>query len=243
MVLKSVYLDYSSREFYVSEEGYEAICELIKQHQLCGKCRQPIDEGDHLLVGKNLGLSCLLRKQPELTFIGLVATDTDGDITYAFTDADHVVYTIQANHGDEAKKDIYSSVQRAGFPIPDTYIPFKGDKDKPVQLNRHDWSVYGKLAQSVIVLDYHEYYGDRIRATFLSYKEGEVVELNKRNSTHKQLFERARLVVESTKKGNYYNLNGYEFSTITDATIYPIIAQMESAVYDVQRAFKSGDNH
>ncbi len=237
MYPKSVMLDYSSKEFYVTQDGYDAIKAVIQQHQLCGKCRQPItQEGDHLLVGKNLGLSCLLQQQPQLTFLGPVATNSDGDITYGYTDAENVVYTSQANHSDEARKDVFSSIQRAGFTVPELYVPFKGDKDNPVHLGRSNWTVYGKLHQSVVVLSYKDTY-PTIHIVFLSYKGGQVVELNKRNLAFKQLFARASAIVESTKRGSSYYINGYEQARYGDETLYPIIAQLEAAVWDVQRQF------
>jgi NADPH-dependent 7-cyano-7-deazaguanine reductase QueF len=236
--MKTVMLDYASKEFTVTEEGYALIRALIQQHQLCDKCRQPIDEDTHRLVGKNLCLACLLTHQPDLTFVGIEQEHDDGETTYSYVDTDGIVYTSRSDYSEQAKKDIYSSILRAGFPVPEVYKPFKAEE--AVKLNRSDWTIYGKLTASVIVLDYHEYYGQRLRATFLSYKGSQVVELTKRNSTQKQLFERAHAVVESTKHGSYYHLDGYELSQRFDSTLYPLIAQMEAAVYDVQRQFAQG---
>src|SRR5438046_691722 len=119
MVLKSVYLDYSSKEFYVTQDGYDAIRVLIQQHQLCGKCRQPIDpEEGRILVGKNLCLPCLLERQSQLTYVGVEQEHEDGDITYGFIDAEGIVHTSRSNYSDGAKEDIYSSIKKAGFSIP-----------------------------------------------------------------------------------------------------------------------------
>lgn len=237
--MKRVMLDYASKEFSVSEEGYAVIRALITQHQLCDKCRQPIDQADHLLVGKNLCLECLLTKQPRLTFVRPETTDDDGDITYSFLDEESMVYTIKTNSGEDTRKDVFLSIQRAGFPIPESYVPSKGDKTAPVRLGRSNWTVYGKLTSSVIVLEYTDSY-PTVRVVFLSYKEGQVVELHKRSLAFKQTFERAKQIIERTKhrqfgSSYYYHPDGYEISQISDSALYPIIAQLEAAVWDVQR--------
>lgn len=232
-------LEYASKEFTITEEGFAIIRALISQHQLCDKCRVPIDQADHLLVGKNLCLACLLKKQPQLTFLGQEETDDDGNITYSFRDTEDMMYTIKTNYSDEARKDVFLSIQRAGFPIPESYVPCKGDKNTPIQLGRYNWKIYGKLTSSVIVLEYTDTY-PTVKATFLSYKEGQVVTLHKRNLAFKQTFERAKHIIEKTKHRKfgsdyYYHPDGDEIPQITDTTLYPIIAQLEAAVWEVQR--------
>src|SRR5690348_4690982 len=102
--MKTVMLDYANKDFTVSEEGYTHIRTLIIQYQLCGTCRIPIDQEAHLLVGKNLCLSCVLSKHPHLTFQGLHHIDTDGDHIYAFTDAEGTVYTSEENRDSKPEK-------------------------------------------------------------------------------------------------------------------------------------------
>jgi hypothetical protein len=149
------------------------------------------------------------------------------------------VYTIKTNSDTEARKDVFLSVQRAGFPIPEQYVPCKGDTKTPIPLRHNNWTIYGKLSSSVIVLEYTDTY-PAVKALFLSYKEGQVVALHKRNLAFKQTFERAKQIIEKTKHRQfgsdyYYHPDGYEIHQIHDSTLYPIIAQLEAAVWDVQR--------
>jgi hypothetical protein len=242
MSSKTVMMQYAYNDFLVSEEGFETILELVKQFQVCGTCKTQIDKEQHLLVGKNLCLACLLNHQPKLTFLGPVAVDsTDGDITYGYTDEEGIVYSSKANHSTSAEKDLFASITKAGFTVPEFYVPFKGDKNNPIALGRSNWTVYGKLSDSVIILDYSDT-SPTVKATFLSYREGQVIELNKRNLAFKQMFERAKTAIESTKHRKfgsdyYYDADGHEMSRITDTDLYPIIARFESAVWDVQRQF------
>lgn len=234
MSYRTVMLERVSKDFFVTQEGFEQIRSLITQYQVCKDCGELMDQADHLLIGKNWCLDCVLRNHPQLRFLGPRETDSDGDALYEFVDESGMVFISRANSSTDVQDDVVGALERLGFPVPRRHKPHKWESE--VELKQGDWKYYGKLEQSVIVLRYRE---SDLTLEFLSYKDSTSVELTKR-VPYKQLFERARQIVESSRRpnGKYY-INGYEQSQIYEETLFPIIAQLESAVWDVQRQFMS----
>ena len=232
---KTVMLDWSSRRFEVTEEGYNLIREVISRHQICPTCHSLIDQEEHLLVAKKC-LACVLREHPSITFAGLQRVDSDGDKIYAFVNQEGIVLTSEENSSEKPEEDVAFSIEQAGFTIPTTYKPFKSTEN--LRLGRASWKVYGKLSASVVVLHYYDYYSKgRIEIDYLAYKGGQTIEFNKRTTEHKNMLEKARNLAERTKKGSYYHLNGQQLTQIEDADLFQIIAMLESAVNNEQLAF------
>lgn len=232
MSYRTVMLERVSQDFFVTQEGFEQIRALITQYQVCKDCGELMDQADHLLIGKNWCLACVLRKHPQLRFLGPREMDSDGDTLYEFVDESGMVFISRANSSTDVQDDVVGALERLGFPVPRRHKPHKWESE--VELKQGDWKYYGKLEQSVIVLRYRE---SDLTLEFLSYKGSTAVELTKR-VPYKQHFERARQIVASSRRPNgKYSINSYEQSQISEETLYPIIAQLESAVWDVQRQF------
>src|SRR5947209_7126682 len=111
MNYRTVMLERPSKDFFVTQEGYEHIRALITQYQLCKDCGELIDQADHLLVGKNWCQACLLRKHPELRFLGPRETDSDGDTLYEFVDESGMVFISRANSSTDVQEDIVGALE------------------------------------------------------------------------------------------------------------------------------------
>lgn len=233
---KTIFLEYTSKRFEVTQEGYQKIREIIEQYQICTGCGNVRDNGEHLFVGKKC-LSCVLNAHPSLTFVGFVRFNNDGYAVYAFTNAEGITLLSVENDSSSPQEDIAGSIEDRGFTIPTTYKPFKSTEEVP--LYRSSWSFYGSLEQSVIVLHYKDSYHAKkgLYIDFIAYKGGETIELNRRTTAHKNLLEKARNLAERTKKNGLYHLNGETYRELDDTHLYPIISRLESADYNEQLAF------
>ncbi len=235
MESKTVMLEWSSKKFEVTLEGFDLIKQLIAQHQVCPRCYSQIDQEGHLLVSRYC-LSCIIMANPELTFEGLHAVDDEGRKIYSFTNPEGMTFTSRQNVNDKPTQDVAYSIEQAGFTVPTKYIQFKSNE--AFDLERDGWTVYGKLSQSVVVLHYFgQFLKGRIEADFLAYKHGNTIEFNKRTTEHKNMLEKARVLAERTKKNGSYWLNGKQLSYLDESDYFFVVAQLESAVYDAQLAF------
>ncbi len=72
-------------------------------------------------------------------------------------------------------------------------------------------------------------------STFLVYRGGTYNELTKKNGEMKLLLQRAQEAMEATKdEEGWYHVGSYPTKRPSEASLYEIISQMESAMYDVQ---------
>src|SRR5260370_8308575 len=70
------------------------------------------------------------------------------------------------------------------------------------RLDRSSWSIYGDFQHHpVIVVKYHEYYGDHLETAFFVYKDKLAVEVNTRQKAVHQLFRQARQQLKATSDG------------------------------------------
>jgi hypothetical protein len=226
-----VMLEWSSKRFEVTLEGFDLIKQIIAQYQICPRCYKQTDQETHLLVSR-FCLECIITTCPSLTFVGVQGEDYEGRKIYSFTNQDGMIFTSKENSSDKPTQDVAYSITQAGFSVPTKYKPFKSTEE--VALDSDSWEIYGKVSQSVVVLHYAK---GRIEADFLAYKKGQTIEFNKRTTEHKNMLEKARVLLERTKKNGYYQANGYSSMDLHDSYLFFVIAQLESAVYDAQLAF------
>jgi hypothetical protein len=219
---KIVMLDWSSRRFEVTEEGYEQIKALNRVTQVGPTCRERIDEEEHLLVGKNCK-ACVLSSNPSLTFVGLHHTDNDGDKHYSFLNAQGITLTSEENSSEKPEQDIALSIEQAGFSVPVSYKPLKSTEE--VQLFRSGWQFAGKLDQSVVILRHVDYYSKRNEVDFIAYKFGDTMEFNKRTTAHKNILETALNLATRAKKRT------------DEVSLFEIMAMIESSNYEAQLVF------
>jgi hypothetical protein len=235
---KKVMIGWQSNDYHVTEQGIAIIKDVIAHHQICPKCNERIDSSDHLLVGKKC-LACVLKDNEGLTLVGYQRDDDEGRAIYTFINTAGITFTSTANSSEKPYEDVALSIEEAGFTIPTTYKQFKSDE--VIELDRRHWSVFGKLPQSVVLIQYKDTYRGRngVEAMFIAYKGGQTVEMNKRSTEHKNLLEKARMLAERTKRGNAYHLPhiSYSIAQLNEEHLYPIIATLESAVWDAQLAF------
>ncbi len=239
--MKFISLDRRASELAISDDGYEQVLALIQASLVCGKCQLPYTE-DNPCVGSNLCLSCLLVKQSQLTFMGrgMAPDGREGEPTYWFVDENGYVFLAVAGLSTEAERSIYHTLQHWDFPVPTDYVGPKGE----TKLWQSYWNIYGQVNQaSVVVIEYSQNYGDRLRVAFLSHKNSVCKELTKKDPEGKRLLKQAREMVEATKDAEgYYHVNGSEVSQLLDTHTYGIISALESAVYNVQLSF-TNNNH
>jgi len=235
--MKSVYLDYASNthEYYLETQGYDQVRTLVMKLRICATCKLPYDiDKERPCVGLRICLSCFLKKHPNLKFLEVQTVNSEQEYTYAFLDEAGNVYTSQENYTDTPGKDIAYTLKQHQFTPPAQYKPLKSTD--LIRLHPSHFTVYGDLhSASVIVVDYNDYY-DKVHVAFLLYKHAGHKELTKRGEG-KVLWEKAQTMLERTKRGSYYLINGHEQSRIWESDIYRLISQMESAVYDISMQF------
>lgn len=74
---------------------------------------------------------------------------------------------------------------------------------------------------------------------FLSYKGGTFRELTKRDLEMKTRLQRATEIIEQTKDSDgFYHAGDYPTRYLNDSELYDVVAEMESAVYDIRQKFQ-----
>jgi hypothetical protein len=236
--MKFVYLDTKYDELAISDEAYTLIEALATSNRVCKRCSTAYTEANPL-VADNLCLGCFLKMNAHthLTFVGKHSESIYGHSTYSYVDPKgyiHLSYTSSA----KCEQSNYDTITYWGFPVPATVT--RGDKEKI--LTSSYWHLYGNFRENqAIVIKYHEYYGDHLVVAFLVFKDGTILELNKRKGEIQKLFKRAREKLVSTKdsKGVYHLGEGWTTSMIEDGHLYPVIADLANA--DVQTPAKEQD--
>ncbi len=230
--MKSVYLDYPSNEYYVDDVGFAAIFQLVKAHQLCQKEKHPFSE-ENPCVGRNLCLQHLLQNHRSLTFLDVMRTDLYGRKIYRYLDKAGYIFTSTEDSSDDASKDLDESLNYHGF-VPPKTVTFR---DRTVEYNDYYATLFGNVnTASVIVMSFDKRGSETVKGQFLLYNDGTHKELAKRGE-HKQLFTRSQALLEATKdtEGTYHLPNGSTTTLLTDEDCYPLISQLESAMFDVIR--------
>jgi hypothetical protein len=117
--MKSVYLNYSYDEYCVTDEGYQAILQLVKTHQLCQKECHAFSE-ENPCVGKNLCLKHLLQTHHGLTFLDVLRTDLYGRKSYRYLDTAGYIFTSTEDSSDDVSRDLDETLRYHGFVPPKT---------------------------------------------------------------------------------------------------------------------------
>jgi hypothetical protein len=113
-------------------------------------------------------------------------------------------------------------------------------RDRTVAYNGYYATLFGHVdTASVIVLSFEKKSSETVKGQFLLYNDGTHKELAKRGE-HKSLFTRAQALLGATKdEAGYYHLpSGTTTSALYEEDSYPIISQLESAMFDVMCQFQ-----
>ncbi len=234
--MKYVYLNSQHNEFVVDDETYEQLAALVQTGKLCvQEWRNPHPYSlDNPCVGRKLCLHHLLMMQPQLTLVDSPGTNSDGQHCYRFADSHGYIWTSTEDESNEAIRNTLETMRYYGF-TPPARIASRG---KSTDFYSHYATLHGDLKASVIILTYNQY-AEKIRGTYLLYKDGPCVELSKKSDVYK----RADALVESTKDENgEYHVGGTAHTQKDEGDVFVVISQLESAVYDVTRKLQSGSN-
>jgi hypothetical protein len=233
--MKFIYLDSKYHEISISEVAYAQVEYIVMANRVCQRCSRFYEE-DNPMVAENECLSCFLTQEnnKHLSFIGKLSDSSSGYSTYQFLDPKgyiHLSYTAS----NRCEQSNFHTIKYWGFPVPLALT--RGGKD--IILNSSNWHIYSNFRQNkAIVIKYHEYYGDHLVVAFLVYKDGRIIELNKRKGDIQKLFKRARETLEETKdtQGAYHLGNDWTTYRLEDGHLYPVISDLASADYDKQAA-------
>src|SRR5258708_29567751 len=230
MRVKHVFLDHKGNEFTVTDEAYTKIEAIVRAHRLCRFCQKPFT-ADRPMVARNKCLPCYLRSHSHegLHYTGQHHSGAPDSETYLFLDPQGYVYLSEASAEDSnsAYKSVCDTLLYWGFMVPET-VTRNGTERR---LDRSSWSIYGDFQHHpVIVVKYHEYYGDHLETAFFVYKDKLAVEVNKRQKAVQQLFRQARQQLEATRDGSgaYHIGNDWTTYHIEEGHLYPIISELLS---------------
>jgi hypothetical protein len=231
-----VYLDNKYNEYWLDEEAYEQIVQLVKDNKHCMhnyRDRHPYT-AENPCVGKNICLKHLLQKQQNLSHLDVTRETSDHHTIYYFTDSKGKIYTSTEDSSEEAKEDMLETLSYYGFKHPEK-VESRG---KSVDFYSYYAALYGDLlTASVVVLSYHQH-NEKVKGLFLLYKDGTHKELTKRSD----LYAKAAELVEASKDANgYYHINGNSHFSRFEADVYEVISQLESALYDVTSRLQNGN--
>jgi hypothetical protein len=117
-------------------------------------------------------------------------------------------------------KDNYTTLRHYGFPVPETYA--KEGKERVLQ--HIYWKMHGNFTENtVIVIEFSEY----LQLAFLSHKDGSLVEINRRKTVFKKLFQRAKERAESTKDADgEYHIGNNTSRRLDDTDLYILISDI-----------------
>ncbi len=233
--MKFIYLDSKYHEISISEVGYAQIEFIVMANRVCKRCSRFYEE-TNMMVAENECLSCFLTQESTkyLSFVGKLSDSPSGYSTYQFLDPKGYIH-LSHTFSNRCEQSNVDTIKYWGFPVPVALT--RGNMDKI--LDPSNWHIYGNFRQNkAIVIKYREYYGDHLVVAFLVYKDGRIVELNKRKGDIQKLFKRAREKLEATKDahGAYHLGNGWTTYHIEDGHLYPVISDLASADDEGQAA-------
>jgi len=215
----------------VSDEGYEEIVALVMQYRRCRKRGCTFSENNPVVV-VNLCLGCFIEEHKELRYVSAFGEpDEEGRQTYKFLDDEGYVWFSIADRSDSPNKNLHETLTHWGFSVPAYYTHPKHGDHRLWPLN---WRIYGQIpTASVLVVENR--YDSKLMATFLVYRGGTFKELTKKNGETKLLLQRAQDAIAATKDAEgWYHVGQYPTKWISEAKLYEVISEMESAVYDGQ---------
>ncbi len=230
-----IYLDaYHSHPIAVAESAFAEIERQVLAARVCRICGLPYTEetGNRLRVAENLCLVCYLKKQQDTyTFIGKDETESSRHYsTYLYLDAKGVVHYSHTSSDDDPQASIEMTLRYYGFPVPTSY-PENGQQ---IELYAGNWYIRGDVVhQSVVVIEFVKRIDDYRHFPFLSYKQGDVVLLDKRRGNTRRLYQTAKKQHEASKdQRGYYHLHDREIGHFSETNVYYIVSDLASAEYD-----------
>jgi len=231
--VKQIRLD-NYHEVIVSDEAYERIVAIVEANQVCKLCSKPYTEKNPQ-VAEHTCLTCFLKREANqhLIFIGL-HSETTYTTYYSYRDSKGYIYLSSTATDKAAERSNYDTALHWGFIVPGTFLR-NGEDHK---LASSYWSIYGNFRKNpVIVIEYWEGYGERLRVAFLSDQAGNLAELNKRKGDIRKLFSQARAQVDATRdeQGRYHigdSEDDWTTYQIVDSHLYRVISDIASAAFD-----------
>ena len=228
--MKQLRLD-NRREVTITDVAYEQIIAIVNANRICGKCRRPYDKSLPQ-VAENICLTCFQKKYEGLclTYVGLERTNDQGDETHLFLDTRGYVYYTATSSEHEPQVSNFSTLMYWDFPVPKYVIR----AEKQVELNTWEWYIYGDVKKNSVLYIHHRPRLDySIDVAFLTYRNGDTTEVNRRQKRFQKLFKDARAKIEATKDAQgYYHIGGHEVAGIYDAYIFEGVAEIASSEYD-----------
>jgi hypothetical protein len=230
--MKRIKLDY--HELVVSDAAYELIERTAKANLVCGGCGHPYDKGFPQVI-LNLCLECAQKKYAHLrlTYAVEYETSDNGDVTYFFTDSEGYVYSTSTGSEHQPEKSPYYTLKHWHFPIPETVT--RNGEEK--QLNFWFWYIYGDVKKhSVLYIESDPRYSDEKGIGFLTTRDGECVEVNKRMKKFQKLWKRARERLEATRdENNEYHVGGHAVYGFYQSYINEMVSQIVSEEHEARK--------
>lgn len=217
-----------SREFTIEPEVYQTIYEMVLACLLCYYCGEPYTP-QRPRVAQNVCLKCFMTKYRSyhiLEYVGLLTRHDNGDETHKFIDQKGNIYLTTTTQDHKAEEYPGETLKHWGF-----QLPKKATIDaKEVEIYPNYLNIYGDVRRhSVLCVLYRKPYGNQEEAIFLCTKEHEATQINKRGGVYQQ----AKRQHEATKDARgYYHLNGREIAGLYGYSIYEVISEMQSTLYE-----------
>ena len=237
--VRIIFLDeYGMYPLAIGVDTFSQVEALVQANIVCQVCGLRYSE-DRPKVVKNTCLPCFMqsdvvKRENKLEFIGPGGAEypTDKGTMYHFVDAHGKVYQVNSEQEYNTLEVYYYATLRFwGFIPPDRYK----DTTQEHTLSRWNWRIYGDfMRDSVVVAQYKEDYTPYVHVHFLLYRNGQIVEVNKRKRYFQQLFKQARTQLEATKdaSGMYHLPNGDRANQLFDTHLYYVIATIVSKEYE-----------
>jgi hypothetical protein len=218
--------------FVIPETTFSQIHKLARTHRVCRVCENAFDEKENPMVAQSVCLSCFTKENESLNLTAIPFTSETGAKTYRFLDSEGYVYTSAfASESVEAFESISLTLAYWGFPDVDT-IELEGTL---VELDPIDASIFGDLKTNSVVVLSKRKKGGRLEVTFLCYKHGTCVYLDKAKGYTRKVWREAESKYLATKdaRGRYHYKDRLSRQpSLSDE--YCLLSDLESARYDTK---------
>ncbi len=219
--------------FVVADTVFEKVHKLLIQHRICKVCEKSYTE-DSPMIATNLCLECFLRENSSVHLTAVpTVPDENGITVYRFLDPEGYIYTCSpASDSSEAYESISLTLAYWGFPDVDS-VELEG---KPIELDTVDATIYGDLQNNSVVVVSKRKKSGRLEVSFLSYKNGTCVYLDKAKGYTRKVWREAESQYLATKdaRGRYHYKDRISRQPF-QSDIYCLLSDNESARYDKEQ--------
>jgi hypothetical protein len=234
--MKFVYLDSPHRGVSVPDALFDQVEALVRANCRCNSCKNPYTQ-ENPQVAENRCKDCFLMtngKQYHLRFLGLLKQEEHGKDYYRFIDDTGDIYvtcsTYESHRFDNSNKSARETLRHWGFPIPTEFYDNNGEKYRLHDIYTY---IHGDVKTNAVVLVRYEerHYKSEPSTIFfyLSYRNGELKEFNKRKGEDRKLWLAAKARAEASKREDgYYCLHGHQYYQINDHFLYHLVADIAS---------------